>query len=89
VAAEGLQQRGHPKNTIRHFYQTDLQNLNASFQSKWADIRAAASMRYDWQLFLDAKLPLEDLSSILTLKNKKLKKTFESWILGVLIRTNL
>ncbi|XP_065565962.1 uncharacterized protein LOC136030845 [Artemia franciscana] len=51
---EGTRRRGKPKNTIRRTYQRDLKHINAIVQPQWEDVWAAAHMRDDWRLFLDA-----------------------------------
>ena len=51
---EGRRRRGRPRNTLRRTYQTDLRNINASLQPAWKDVLAAAHMRDDWRLLVDA-----------------------------------
>ena len=51
---EGTRRRGKPKNTLRRTYQRDLKHINAIVQPQWEDVWAAAHMRDDWRLFLDA-----------------------------------
>ena len=41
-------------NTLRRTYQWDLKHINAIVQPQWEDVWAAAHMRDDWRLFLDA-----------------------------------
>jgi hypothetical protein len=51
---QGSHRRGRPKNTLRRTYQRDLKHINTTVQPQWEDIWAAAHMRDDWRLFLDA-----------------------------------
>ncbi|XP_065570336.1 uncharacterized protein LOC136033517 [Artemia franciscana] len=46
--------RGKPKNTLRCTYQRDLSNIHTTIQPQWEDVWAAAHMRDDWRLFVDA-----------------------------------
>ncbi|XP_065579629.1 uncharacterized protein LOC136039654 [Artemia franciscana] len=51
---QGTRRRGRPKNTLRRTYQQDLSNIHTTIQPQWEDVWAAAYMRDDWRLFVDA-----------------------------------
>ena len=51
---QGTRRRGLPKNTLRRTYQRDLSSTHTTIQPQWEDVWAAAHMRDDWWLFVDA-----------------------------------
>ena len=46
--------RDRPRNRLRRTYQTYLRNINASLQPTWEEVLAAAHMRDDWRLLVNA-----------------------------------